>query len=97
MTRPPSIAHQVGVLVALLLLLAASAGSSFLPMGAFNTVSNLGISVIKTLLVMAFFMRLRWEKPLLRIAAAVGFSWLFVLIALSAADYLTRMPVPPPW
>ena len=46
---------------------------------------------------MAFFMRLRSGPPLLRIAAAVGFAWLAVLIGMTVADELTRVVLPSPW
>ena len=54
-------------------------------------------AVFATLLVMAFFMRLRRGPPLLRIAAAVGFAWLAVLIGMTVADVLTRVVLPSPW
>lgn len=92
-TPPPSLAAHLWVLGALLLLLALSAGSALLPLGAFNEVADLGIAVIKALLVLAFFMRLRWDNPLLRIVASAGFAWLAVLIALALADQLTRTPL----
>ena len=94
---PPSLANQVGVLAALLVLLLLSVGSALLPLGMFNTVANLGIAALKALLVMVFFMRLRSSSPLIRIASAVGFAWLSMLIVLSVADLLTRMAPPAPW
>lgn len=92
-TRPPSLLAHLLVLAALLVLLGLSAGSALLPLGVFNTIANLGIAVCKALLVLAFFMRLRWDNPLLRIVASAGFAWLAVLIALALADVLTRTPL----
>jgi cytochrome c oxidase subunit 4 len=94
---PPSLRFHLTVLAALLVLLLASASLALLPLAVFNTLSALGISVLKTLLVMAFFMRLRHGPPLLRIAAAVGFAWLAVLIGMTVADVLTRVVLPSPW
>jgi len=94
---PPSLRFHLTVLAALLALLLASAGMALLPLGVFNTLSALGISAIKTLLVMAFFMRLRRGPPLLRMAAAAGFAWLAVLIGMTVADVLTRVVIPSPW
>ena len=94
---PPSLANQVIVLAALLVLLLLSVGSALLHLGMFNTVANLGIAALKALLVMVFFMRLRSSSPLIRIASAVGFAWLSMLIVLSVADLLTRMAPPAPW
>ena len=36
-------------------------------------------------------------RRLTRIASALGFLWLAMLIGLALTDYLTRVPVPPPW
>lgn len=91
--KPPSLASNLWVLVGLLLLLGLTAGSAFIPMGAFNTVANVGIAVAKALLVMLFYMRLRSDNPLLHIVASAGFAWLAVLIAMSLADMLTRIPL----
>lgn len=85
------------VLVALLALLALSAGAALLKLGAFNTVIALGVSVAKTLLVMAIFMHESEARRLTRIAAALGFVWLAILIGLALTDFMTRVPVPPPW
>ena len=85
------------VLGALLTLLALSAGSALLKLGAFNTVINLGISVAKTLLVMAVFMHETEARNLTRLASALGFVWLAMLIGLSLVDFLTRVHVPAPW
>ena len=96
-TPPPSLAAHLWVLGALLLLLALSAGSALLPLGAFNEVANLGIAAMKALLVLIFFMRLKSDNALLRLVAGTGFAWLALLIALSLADLLSRQNLLPPW
>ena len=95
--RPPSLAGNLWTLAALLALLALSAGSALLKLGAFNEVANLGIAIIKALLVLSIFMRLKTDNALLRIVAGAGFAWLAVMIALSLADVLTRAPLLVPW
>lgn len=95
--RPPSLASNLWTLAALLVLLALSAGSALLKLGPLNEVANLGIAVIKALLVLTIFMRLKTDNALLRIVASVGFAWLAVMIALSLADVLTRAPLLAPW
>jgi cytochrome c oxidase subunit 4 len=83
--------------IALLALLAASAGSAMLPLGWINGVVNLAIAVAKALLVLVVFMRLRRAHSLLRVAAATGLCMLVVLFALAGADYATRSEVRAPW
>ena len=85
------------VLAALLGLLSLSAGSALLPLGKFNTAINLGIAVIKALLVMLVFMHETSARRLTRGASALGFIALALLIGLTLADFLTRAVIPPPW
>ncbi len=89
--------HYLWVLVALLTLLALTAGSALFKLGPFNTVINMGISVLKTLLVMTIFMHETEARKLTRLTSALGFVWLSILIGLALADFLTRAQVPPPW
>lgn len=89
--------HYIWVLVALLLLLALSAASALFKLGTMNTIINMGISVLKSLLVMSFFMHETQARKLTRLVSALGFVWLAILIVLALADYLTRTPIPPPW
>ena len=91
------VSHYLWILAALLTLLALSAGSALLKLGSFNTVINLGISVMKTLLVMTVFMHETEARNLTRLVSALGFVWLAMLIGLALFDFLTRTLVPTPW
>lgn len=84
------------VWIALLLLLLTTFGSSFVPLGNFNFVINITIAVVKALLVLIFFMNLRYSMHLMKIFAGAGFFWLMLLIGLSLVDYLTRATPPGP-
>lgn len=83
--------------LALMGLLAATLASSYIPMGSWNTVVNMGISCAKALVIALFFMHLRQAGPLLRIAALAGLIWLALLFGLSATDFATRTMAPAPW
>jgi cytochrome c oxidase subunit 4 len=74
----------------LLLLLAATVGSAFVPLGPFNAIINIGIAAAKTVLVLLFFMKLKSSSGLLRLAALAGVFWLSFMYLLTASDYLTR-------
>ena len=76
--------------LALMLLLAFAFGSYYLNLGVYNIVLNIGIAVLKTLLIMAIFMRLRFSSMMVRIAAAAGFFWLAILVLLTLSDVMTR-------
>ncbi len=81
----------------LMVLLALTLGSSYIPMGPWNTAANMAISCAKGLLIAIFFMHLRQAGALLRIAAVTGLVWLALLLGLSWADYATRSVSPAPW
>jgi cytochrome c oxidase subunit IV len=102
MNRPETppvtpVRRYLWVLAGLLSLLALSAGTALLNLGYFNSVLNLSISVLKTLLVMAVFMHETGARNLTRLTSALGFIWLAMLLALTLLDFLTRVPLPPPW
>lgn len=81
----------------LLAFLALTVASSYVPMGAWNSVANLAISCAKGLLIALFFMELKSAGALVRIAALVGLVWLGILFGLSWSDFGTRSVSPAPW
>jgi cytochrome c oxidase subunit IV len=76
--------------LALLVLLALTTASAFLPLGTANLFISLGIAVAKALLVLIFFMELKASSALVRVFACAGFFWLMIMIALTSADYTHR-------
>ena len=80
--------------LALLVLLALTTASAFLPLGTANLFISLGIAVAKALIVLLFFMELRASAALVRVFAAAGFFWLLILITMSLSDYLSRRFLP---
>lgn len=82
---------------ALMLLLAMTAGSAYLRLGAWNLVANLAIAAAKAMLVAIYFMHLRAPGALVRIGAVLGLFMLILLFSLGAADYLNRRIYAAPW
>lgn len=76
--------------VALMLLLAATAAAYGLPLGPWNLVISMTIAVLKALLVVLFFMHVRYHPRLVWIWSGVGFYWLGIMLSLTLSDYLTR-------
>ncbi|MGN6057250.1 MAG: cytochrome C oxidase subunit IV family protein [Sphingomicrobium sp.] len=74
----------------LMLLLALTTGSAFVPLGTANLFVSLTIAVVKALLVLIIFMELKTSASLVRVFAAAGFFWLLIMIALTSADYTHR-------
>lgn len=83
----------VGVWVVVIALLGLSLGTSYIPMGRFDSIVCVTIGFIQALLVWTFFMRLRWSGLLVRLIAAIGVLWILLLLGLSLTDYLTRHPI----
>jgi cytochrome c oxidase subunit IV len=77
--------------LALLILLAATVASAYVPLGTFNLVINLVIAGLKAALVALFFMHLARSNALLRLAACAGLLWLAFMFALTFSDYLSRV------
>ena len=85
------------VFAALMVGTALTVGVAFVDLGAFNNVLMLGIAITKALLVILFFMHVRYSTRLTKLTAIGGFLWLAILISLTLGDYLTRgvlLPVP---
>lgn len=80
----------VRVWVALLALLALTWGLAEINLGPFNNVAALGISALKTLLVVLFFMHVRHEPKLTWVFVCAGLIWLLIMVDLTLSDYLTR-------
>jgi cytochrome c oxidase subunit 4 len=90
--KPPTPSLSVLLLNygALMLLLAATAAVSFLHLGHWQVPVALAIAAVKMALVFLFFMKLWYERGLVRVFAAAGFLWLAIAGVLTFADYLSR-------
>ena len=75
---------------ALLVLTAATVFVANFDLGWANDVVALGIAVTKALLVLWFFMHLRYSTRMTLLTAVAGFFWLGILLVLTLSDYLTR-------
>jgi len=84
------VSTYVGVFLALIGLTALTTGVAYIDLGRWNTVAALAIAVIKMLLVVLFFMHVKYSTGLTRIAILAGFFWLLIMITLTLSDELTR-------
>ncbi len=78
------------VLLILLVLTATTTGVAFLDLGIWNPVVALAIACIKALLVILFFMHLRYSSKLLKLALCSGLFTFLVLITMTLTDYISR-------
>jgi cytochrome c oxidase subunit 4 len=59
-------------------------------LGPLNNIVMLTVACAKALLVVLFFMHLRWGTRLTWVVAASGFFWLLILFSLTMGDYMSR-------
>jgi cytochrome c oxidase subunit 4 len=59
-------------------------------LGPLNNIVMLTVACIKALLVILFFMHVRWGTRLTWVVAASGFFWLLILFSITMADYMSR-------
>jgi len=83
----------------LMALLGATVAIAYIHLGKWNVVAALTIAVIKAVLIILYFMHVRYSSRLLWIFVGAGFFWLGILFALSFSDFLTRgwLPLPAGW
>lgn len=80
----------VVILLALLALTSLTVGASFIEMGIFNPIVALGIAVIKAVLVVLFFMHVKYSTKLTKLTVGAGVFTFLILISMTLADYFTR-------
>lgn len=76
---------------ALLGLLMLSFGAAYIPLGAWNTWIGLLVAATKTALVAVLFMELGKASALVRLAAAAGLFFVFVMFSLTLAEVTARV------
>lgn len=96
-SHPVSPKVYYSVFGALLVLTGLTISVSFLDLGRFNAVVALTIAVAKALLVVLYFMHVRYSTRLTQLVIGGGLLWLGILIAFTMGDYLTRGRLIPTW
>jgi cytochrome c oxidase subunit 4 len=86
----PTIKTFVTVWASLLVLTALTVFVATLELGPFNAVVALSIATVKALLVLLFFMELRYSTALTKVAVIAAVFFLMLLLGLTLSDYMTR-------
>lgn len=79
------------IFAVLLLLTLLTVGVAYLNLGPLNTIIALTIATGKALLVVLFFMHVRYSNRLTWIVISAGVFWLLVLLVFTLSDYFTRI------
>jgi cytochrome c oxidase subunit 4 len=64
--------------------------AAYIDLGIFNPVVALAIATIKAVIVILFFMHVKYQSKLIKMTVAAGFFTFFGLIAMTLSDYVTR-------
>lgn len=86
--------HLLFAWIALILLMLASLGSAYVPLGGANAWIGAAIAVVKSAIVVSLFMGLWSAGALLRIVAAVALGTWCILLALGGLDTIERPRAP---
>jgi cytochrome c oxidase subunit IV len=74
----------------LAVLLVATVAAAQVDLGVWNVPVALSIAVAKAVLIVLYFMHVRYGSPLVRLFAGGGFFWLLIMFTFLAADVLRR-------
>lgn len=92
----PSIRIYAKVWLALMILLAVTIFVAHFDLGAFSLPIALGIAIAKAVLILLFFMHLRYGSREVLVFACAAYLWLLILIVGTLHDYLSRNWIPGP-
>jgi cytochrome c oxidase subunit 4 len=86
----PSVSKYVIVWICLMVLLVLTVFAARFDLGTWSIVIALLIATAKGVLVLLYFMHLRFEKHITWIFAGAAILWLGIMIVLTMNDYVTR-------
>lgn len=82
----------LGVFASLMVLLIATIFAARVDLGWLNAVIMIAIAGVKALLVVLFFMHVKYGSRTTWVFAGAGLLWLMILMGLTLTDYFSR-----PW
>jgi cytochrome c oxidase subunit IV len=87
-----SLGSSVGIWLTLMVFTGLTVGAAFVDLGPLNTILALSIATFKAILVVLFFMHVKYtHEKLTPLVIVSAIFFLFLLLGLSMADYATRL------
>lgn len=83
-----TVGNYLTIFAALMVLTALTVYVAFIDLGVMNTVVALGIAVLKAVLVILYFMHLKFSSPQIKLAMVAGFFWLLIMLIITGFDYV---------
>lgn len=82
---------QYGMVFGTLLLgTAITVGAAYIDLKVFNPIIALGIASFKAVVVILFFMHVKFQSRLIKMTVTAGFFTFLVLITMTLSDYISR-------
>jgi len=74
----------------LLVFTGVTVGAAYIDLGILNPVVALAIACFKAVVVILFFMHVKYQSKLVKLTVASGFFTFIVLITMTLTDYMSR-------
>jgi cytochrome c oxidase subunit IV len=78
------------IFATLMVLTGVTVGIAYVDLGRLNAVVAVAIACFKALIVVLYFMHVRYSTRLVTLTVIAGLYWMGILFALTMSDYLTR-------
>jgi cytochrome c oxidase subunit IV len=80
----------IAVFVTLLVFTGITVGAAYVDLGVLNPVVALAIACFKAVVVILFFMHVKFQSKLVKMTVGAGFFTFLVLITMTLTDYMSR-------
>ena len=74
----------------LLLFTGITVGAAYIDLGVLNPIIALSIASFKAVIVILFFMHVKYQSRLIKMTVSAGFFTFLVLITMTLSDYMSR-------
>jgi cytochrome c oxidase subunit IV len=78
------------VFATLLVFTGITVGAAFVNLGILNPVVALAIACTKAVIVILFFMHVKYQSKLIKMTVGAGFFTFLVLVTMTLSDYMSR-------
>jgi cytochrome c oxidase subunit IV len=78
------------IFATLMVLTGVTVGVAYIDLGRLNTVAAIAIACFKALIVVLYFMHVKYSTRLIKLTVIAGLYWMGIIFALTLGDYLTR-------
>ena len=79
-----------GIFAILILMTGATVAAAYVDLGRLNAIVALAIACFKALIVVLYFMHVKYSTRLIKLTVIAGLYWMIILFGLTLGDYLTR-------